>query len=107
MKNRRGESSLVKNEKLKLCYRQPDFENYKRDSNSYCSNTTIDDYQQVENYLCKGNRKGGGGGVGGGGGEEGGASESAVNEMIFRVIVNLIPYRMTLEVQCPLKNRQK
>ena len=42
-----------------------------------------------------------------GGGEEGGASESAVNEMIFRVIVNLIPYRMTFEVQCPLKNRQK
>ena len=71
MKNRRGESSLVKNEKCKLCCRKPDFENYKRDSNSYCSNRTIDDYQQVENYLCKGTRKGrggGGGGVGGVGG---------------------------------------
>ena len=53
----------MKNEKLKLCCRQPDFENYKRDSNSYCSNRTIDDYQKVENYLCKRNRKWGGGGV--------------------------------------------
>ena len=100
----------MKNEKLKLCYRQPDFENYKRDSNSYCSNTTIDDYQQVENYLCKGNRKGrgvGGGGCGVGGWGRAVESESAVNEMIFRVIINLIPFWMTLEVQCPLKNRQK
>ena len=95
MKNNRGESSLVKNGKLKLCCQQPDFENYKRDSNSYCSNRTIDDYQKVENYLCKGNRKGRG------------ASGSAVNEMIFIVIINLIPYRMTLEVQGPLKSRQK
>ena len=63
MKNRRGESSLVKNEKLKLCCRQPDFENY----NSYYSNRTIDDYQQVENYLCKVGVGGGGRGGGGGG----------------------------------------
>ena len=49
--------------------------------------------------------EGWGGGVGGGG--RGGESESAVNEMIFRVITNLIPYRMTLQVQCPLKNREK
>ena len=74
------------------------FKNYKRDSNSYCSIRTIDDYQKVENYLCKGNRKVGGGG---------GASGSAVNEMILRVIINLIPHRMTLEVQGPLKNRRK
>ena len=67
MKNRRGESSLVRNENLKLCCRPPDVENYKRDSNSYCSNRTIDDYQKVENYLCKGNRKGGGGSGGEGG----------------------------------------
>ena len=98
MENNRGESSLVKNGKLKLCCQQPDFKNYKRDSNSYCSNRTIDDYQKVENGLCKGNKKGGGGG---------GAVESAVNEMILRVIINLIPYRITLEVQGPLKSRQK
>ena len=51
--------------------------------------------------------RGGGGGGGWWRGKGGGESESAVNEMIFRVITNLIPYRMTLQVQCPLKNRQK
>ena len=75
----------MKNEKLKLCCRQPDFENYKRDSNSYCSNRTIDDYQKVENYYVRGTGSGGGRGGGGGFGVggEGGASEGAVDEMIL------------------------